>query len=467
MSRYEIKNLTPVGTGGFGKVRKGEDTILGRPVAIKTLDPALAAASDEDKERFRREARILAKLSHPNIPSIYDVVFDQGKFEIIFQFVEGTNLRTILSSEGTIKLAECRHWFDQLASALGHAHDMGIIHRDIKPENIIISPDRKHCYLVDFGIALSKTDLERLTDPNEWIGTPGYMSPEQQDGKDLDASDDLYVLGICLYEALSGHRIDQGDYVALNSINELIPPAIDDLIRKCIEKTKPRRCQKATEFRNRFASALSRHRTLSELLTAGQLHEIVDAIANMTPSQFMDLKAAQRLLILQKCQDLVGSTDRRLTIAREEFLCNMTQVGILLPQADYKKIAVPAFNIGFGSSSDQDSQRRGSRMIRAALASAASRVAVPNHHEIVDAAIGWIRSNDLQSEKSWVFDSLRRIVTSLMANPECDDSDAPELAAVLATINQLQQSVSQPAEYEFDENGSDWFDDDDEVGTGS
>src|ERR1051325_6822908 len=213
--RYTIREEA-VGEGGFGKVRKGHDTYLDRPIALKTLDPIWATADAEDKERFRREARILAKLSHPNIPAIYDVVFTDSEFHIIFQYIDGKNLRDLLAS-GPVSMGQVRAWFDQVASALEHAHAAGVIHRDIKPENLIVTNDGRHCYLVDFGLALSKHDLTRLTDSDKRVGTPGYMSPEQEDGKDLDSSDDVYVLGVCLYEALCGHRIKVGDYEALNT----------------------------------------------------------------------------------------------------------------------------------------------------------------------------------------------------------------------------------------------------------
>ena len=159
-------------------------------------------------------------------------------------FLMRTNLRSFFNSlkvppssiltGGVAGLQECRVWFDQLASALEHAHERGIIHRDVKPENMIVSPDKKHCYLVDFGIALSQKELQRHTGSDTLIGTVGYMSPEHEEGKELDPSDDLFVLGGCLYEALCGHRIQQGEYQPLNASNELIPPAIDNLVQKCI-----------------------------------------------------------------------------------------------------------------------------------------------------------------------------------------------------------------------------------------
>ncbi len=128
-------------------------------MALKILDPLWGSANDTDKERFRKEARILAGFRHPNIPSVYDVKFgDDGHFLIVFEYVHGNNLRELLK-DGVLTLAEVQVCFGQIASALGHAHDKNIIHRDIKPENIIVTANRTHCYLVDFGIALSRACL--------------------------------------------------------------------------------------------------------------------------------------------------------------------------------------------------------------------------------------------------------------------------------------------------------------------
>lgn len=438
MVRYKVEN-TPVGQGGFAKVRRGTDEILERKIAVKKLDPVLAAAAPEEKERFRREAKILATLSHPNIPAIYDVVFDGDKLEIIFQFIEGDTLRSILESDETVQLGHCWSWFDQLASALEHAHVKHILHRDIKPENIIISKDRKHCYLVDFGIALSKNDLLRLTPTEDWIGTPGYMSPEQEQGAPLDASDDLYVLAGCLYEALCGHRIEQGNYQPLSTINELVPPALDALIRKCIA-TKPYRVKSASDFKMQLRQVLRGHRTFSEVLASGPLHEVVAALDQMSAAQFMELKVAQRLLVLQKCADVVVAEERRFSAARNEFLSVMARIGVLLEPTAYSKIIAPAIRLGFGAITNEERSPRGIPMLRDALLEAAHDVTQPNHHAIVDAIVIWLDGITIEQQKAGLYHALRLVVQALMANPECNDDDAPKLATLLEKINNLQRS---------------------------
>jgi serine/threonine-protein kinase len=175
------------GQGGFGKISKAKDTELERMVAIKTLDPLFKTApTEKDKERFRREAKTLASLSHPSIPAIYDVQFSDptGEFRIVFEWIEGHTFSQILRDTGLITLTDAEKWFVAICSALTHAHSRGVIHRDIKPSNIIISSTSGTAYLVDFGIALAKSDLDRLTSGSV-IGTPGYMSPEQEKGEEL------------------------------------------------------------------------------------------------------------------------------------------------------------------------------------------------------------------------------------------------------------------------------------------
>lgn len=215
----------PHGEGGFGRVIRGRDHSLDRDIAVKVLDPLLTQFEEAERERFKREARTLARLSHPNIPAVYDVVFGPAQFLIIFQFVEGPTLRKILEEEGPAELAKVQLWFRQIAAALEHAHSLGIVHRDIKPENIIITPDRETAYLVDWGIALSTQEAKRITSTGGWIGTPGYMSPEQQAGEHVDARSDLYSLGVTLYETLAGKQIPQGNYEDVADLNQAIPPS--------------------------------------------------------------------------------------------------------------------------------------------------------------------------------------------------------------------------------------------------
>ena len=156
--RYEIIEEAH-GEGGFGRVAKRRDKLLDRLVAVKQLK----VLDEESMERFRREARALAKMSHPHIPAIYDVRFSDDRMEIYFAFIDGRPLREIIN-EGVIpSMDQTRRWFTQVAAALEHAHGLGVVHRDVKPDNIIISVDNENALLVDFGIALTVDDVKKLT----------------------------------------------------------------------------------------------------------------------------------------------------------------------------------------------------------------------------------------------------------------------------------------------------------------
>jgi serine/threonine-protein kinase len=140
-------------------VSKRRDKALERLVAVKQLK---FVANADARERFKREAKALARMSHPNVPAIYDVQFDADKMYILFEFVDGQALRELIKAEATPPLEKVRRWFTQVAAALDHAHLKGIVHRDVKPENIIISSDHDSATLVDFGIALTADDLMAL-----------------------------------------------------------------------------------------------------------------------------------------------------------------------------------------------------------------------------------------------------------------------------------------------------------------
>jgi serine/threonine protein kinase len=272
------------GSGGFAKVVRGKDNVLDRDIAVKILNPLLTDFPEADQERFRREARFLAKMSHPNIPAIYDVHFGSGQFLIIFQFIDGQTLREIIAQGGPVQVATARQWFHQIASALEYASSLGIVHRDIKPENIIITPGRETAYLVDFGIAISTEDSKRLTGTGYVIGTQGYMSPEQQAGEPVDAASDIYSLALTMYEALAGHQMT-ALYEALSSMNETIPPQIDDLILACLEPNRAARLASPKLFSSQLAGALNLpSKPFSEVLSHGRLSELGISLEPLTAS---------------------------------------------------------------------------------------------------------------------------------------------------------------------------------------
>jgi serine/threonine protein kinase len=433
MERY-VYQEDLVGAGGFGKVRVAHDTTLDRSVAIKTLDPILKAFSEKEQERFKREARTLAKLSHPNNPAVYEVEFTKGSFNIFFQYIEGQNLRTTIDKNGPTQIGVAKNWFYQIASALEHAHKLGIIHRDIKPENIVITPDQQTAYLVDFGIALSAEEAKRLTETGYVVGTRGYMSPEQLAGEALDLRTDIYSLGVTLYEVLAGKRMPVGGYEDL-SANEAIPPAIDDLIEDCL-LPKERRLGSARLFGNRLLTSLSQpSRPLSDVLVHGKLHELASVIEELTASEFMALPPGQRILTLSKISDVVTSKDRNLSYAGEHFLQLLLTRGILLPKDDYREIVSPAiqwaFEMRFDSSVGRESLRKG-------LEEAAFIARDGAYDVITEEILAYLHEVDLSVKEDWYLHTVRDVVEALMANQECS-TGASQLGTVFRSINRVQR----------------------------
>jgi serine/threonine protein kinase len=433
-SRFTFQDI-PHGSGGFAKIIKGRDNDLERDVAVKVLDPLATAFSEADQERFRREARILARLSHPNIPAIYDIDFSPGKFSLISQFVDGVNLRQLLGKEGPCQVSEARLWFHQLASALEHAHSLEIIHRDVKPENIIITPDRESAYLVDFGIALSADEAKKLTKSGFVVGTPGYMSPEQQSGEELDKRTDVYSLAVTLYEALAGKSISIGDYGELSVANEAIPPQIDDLIRDCL-LPRERRVESAKAFTVRLSGALRATKPLSEILAHGKLHELATALEDLSAEDFSKLPEGQRVLILAKVTDVVGSGDPKLQFASEQFLNLLLSRGLLLDKENYREIVRPSLQWAFEKSFGGDFIR--SRSIQRSLDQAAYISRGGSHEVLREEFVEFLKGIELEKRENWYLQGIRDLLETLLANPSCTGG-ATELANVLKKINRIQR----------------------------
>jgi serine/threonine-protein kinase len=272
-ARYEILNLH--GQGGMGMVFCARARALEKLVAIKVLLPGALTAVARD--RFRREARLAASLSHPSIVPVFE--FDEtGEFPyIIMEFVRGESLGRRLRHEGRLPPDATRRILLDLSDALDHAHRRGIIHRDLKPENILIAADSGRPLLADFGIAKAMDDGSHLTLSGFMIGTPEYMSPEQAAAeRDIDHRSDLYSLGAIGYTMLAGRPPHQGNGVASvigkilseepMPLRELVPDAPRDLlaaISRCLEKAPERRWADARALH----SALSREGSEDEPVT--------------------------------------------------------------------------------------------------------------------------------------------------------------------------------------------------------
>jgi serine/threonine-protein kinase len=223
--RYELEEL--VGSGGMSSVFKARDTLLERRVALKVLHPHFTD-DEEYVERFRREARAVAQLSHPNIVTIIDRGEDEGRQFIVFELVEGRTLKEILDEEGRLPVRRALEIAIQVARGLAFAHEHGLVHRDVKPQNVILNGDGR-AKVTDFGIARS-LDVQGVTQSGTVLGTSNYIAPEQASGRPVDGTTDVYSLGVVLFEVLSGEVPFPGESfvaVAMQHVNEPPPSLLE------------------------------------------------------------------------------------------------------------------------------------------------------------------------------------------------------------------------------------------------
>ncbi len=267
---YEIQS--PLGAGGMGEVYRARDTRLNRTVAIKVL-PVHLADRPELRERFEREARSIASLNHPHICTLYDVGREGGTDYLVMEYLEGETLAARLA-KGPLALEQVLQYATEIADALDKAHRKGVTHRDLKPGNIMLT--KSGTKLLDFGLAKLKQEMapaagaqlsqlptmnDPLTAQGTIVGTLQYMAPEQLEGKEADARTDIFAFGVVAYEMATGKRAFDGksqasvisaimssDPAPISSLQPMTPPALDRVVKRCLEKEPDERCQSAKDL---------------------------------------------------------------------------------------------------------------------------------------------------------------------------------------------------------------------------
>jgi Tol biopolymer transport system component len=268
LGAYEIVGL--IGAGGMGEVYKARDGRLDRTVAVKTL-PSRVAADPNLRQRFEREAKALATLSHPHICSVFDVghaTTDQGAIDfLVIEYLEGETLAQRLG-KGALPSADALRYAVETADALDKAHRKGVIHRDLKPGNIMLTP--QGVKLLDFGLAklvtgpldadVTKAAVSPLTGAGTIVGTFQYMAPEQLEGQEADARSDIFAFGAVLYEMFTGRKAFEGksqaslvgailerEPASVSTVQPASPPALDQIVKTCLAKNPENRWQSAAD----------------------------------------------------------------------------------------------------------------------------------------------------------------------------------------------------------------------------
>ena len=282
--QYEI--IRPLGRGGMGWVYLARERALERFVAIKVLRPELAIAEGH-RERFRREARIAARLTHPGILGLHSFGEIGNLWYFVMTYVRGETLAEKIRREGFLPWTDAHRILTEMADALDCAHRNGVVHRDIKPANILLDSDSGHAILADFGISKMFGTTEHLTATGAVMGTPAYMSPEQVMGtSDIDERADIYSLGAVAYVMLTGREPFRAESAAATAYRRLvedatppelivssIPPDLSAVVRKCM----------ARERTERWPNAKALTEALENILAADRLPNVIRDLRSFGP----------------------------------------------------------------------------------------------------------------------------------------------------------------------------------------
>ncbi|MEU7694283.1 serine/threonine-protein kinase [Microbispora hainanensis] len=257
-----------VGRGGMATVYRARDQRLGRAVALKVLAPQLAH-DDRFRDRFVRESRMVASIDHPNIIPVYEAGERDDLLFIAMRYVEGSDLRKLVQSEGPLPVGRANPLFVQIASALDAAHAHGLVHRDVKPANILVT-QADHVYLTDFGLTKSSSAEAGLTSHGHFMGTPRYVAPEQIRGLPVDGRSDLYAFACVVYEALAGQPPFQRDtelallyaHVShdpppLTPYRPDLPHAVNAVLTRALAKSPAERFETCQAFVSALRDAIS------------------------------------------------------------------------------------------------------------------------------------------------------------------------------------------------------------------
>jgi serine/threonine protein kinase len=263
--RYELEEL--VGHGGMSSVYKARDSLLERNVALKVLHEQYNA-DDDFVERFKHEARAVAQLQHPNIVTVIDRGEEEGRQYIVFEYIDGQNLKEYVVRKGRLGVQEALEIAVEVARGLAFAHEQGLVHRDVKPQNVLLNGDGR-AKVTDFGIART-VDVEGITQTGMVMGTSNYIAPEQAGGNEVDAQTDVYSLGVVLYELLTGEVPFPGENfvaVAMKHVHEPppnlvekrsdVPPRVAAAVDRALEKDPEQRFPSMDAFAAELEACLA------------------------------------------------------------------------------------------------------------------------------------------------------------------------------------------------------------------